>query len=139
MIDPAQKSAPGRPEFSRDVRFGPERRLKQAEAFRNVFADPIKSGDSLFTVLARRRESGTGHDHRPRLGLAISRKCAPRAVDRNRLKRITRETFRQSGVLSNDKARDLDFVVLCRPAATNADNASLCRSLERHFLRIRDR
>jgi ribonuclease P protein component len=41
-------------------------------------------------VFARRNGLG-----RPRLGLAVSRKAAPRAVDRNYAKRIAREVFRQ--------------------------------------------
>lgn len=139
---PTMESAK-RHEHPQQMAFSPARRLRQAAEFRHVFAKPIKSGDALFGVVARRRvpESNTAktHNHQPRLGLAISRKCATRAVDRNRIKRVVREIFRQSQALSNDKARDLDFVVMCRPAAKDADNASLGRSLERHFLRIRDR
>jgi|GEM_PF-3976772 len=30
-----------------------------------------------------------------RLGMAVAKKCAKRAVDRNRLKRLARESFRQ--------------------------------------------
>jgi ribonuclease P protein component len=45
-----------------------------------------------------------------RIGIAVGRKVAPRAVDRNRIKRLVRETFRRErGYLGNN-----DLVVLAR-------------------------
>lgn len=46
----------------------------------------------------------------PRLGIAISRKCAPHAVTRNRAKRIIREIFR----LGKDRMGSVDIVFLGR-------------------------
>jgi ribonuclease P protein component len=63
-----------------------------------------------------------------RLGLAISRKVARHAVQRNRLKRIAREVFRhRRGALTG-----LDLVVLAKSAAVTASNAELRQSLEQH-------
>lgn len=46
----------------------------------------------------------------PRLGLVIAKKNVPRAVDRNRVKRVLREHFRQNqGLLPA-----LDIVILAR-------------------------
>lgn len=47
-----------------------------------------------------------------RLGIVSSKKILPRAVDRNRVKRLIRETFRQHSI----KSRKLDVVVMVRPA-----------------------
>lgn len=64
--------------------------LRPAE-FQAVFDDTsFKVGDTDFLLLARRNDL----DH-PRLGLVIAKKKVRRAVDRNRLKRQIRDSFRQ--------------------------------------------
>lgn len=68
----------------------------------------------------------------PRLGLAIGKKHCRRAVDRNRLKRIVRESFRQH----KDRLGELDIVVINNPAAAQASNAALFDSLARHWRRL---
>lgn len=65
----------------------------------------------------------------PRLGLAIAKRYVRRASDRNRIKRLTRETFR----LNQHKLAGIDFVVMARTAAIQADHESLSRSLLRHW------
>lgn len=84
--------------------------------------------DPYFTVLARPNAEPLA-----RLGLAIAKKCARRAVDRNRLKRLVRESFR----LERLGLPGLDLVVLCRRDAVTADNLQLRASLTRHWARIR--
>jgi ribonuclease P protein component len=105
--------------------FSPEQRLHSAAEFGRVFAEPLRSGDRYFTVLAR--QSG-----RPvaRLGLTVSRRTAKRAVDRNTLKRLARESFRQL------RLPTLDFVVLARAGAAEAERAALRLSLDRHFTQL---
>lgn len=64
----------------------------------------------------------------------MAKRCARRAVDRNRLKRIVRESFR----VAKDDLPNADFVVLCRAAAPASSNARLFASLSDHWKRIRD-
>jgi ribonuclease P protein component len=52
----------------------------------------------------------TGTPGISRLGIALTRKLLPRAVDRNRVKRIVREAFRRHAA----KAAGLDVVVALR-------------------------
>ncbi len=61
-----------------------------------------------------------------RLGLAISRKHARRAVARNRLKRMAREAFR----IRRHSLPLVDIIVLSRAGASGADRAELRAELE---------
>lgn len=72
---------------------------------------------------------GTQHS---RLGLAIAKKQARRAVDRNRLKRIVRETFREE----QSRLANLDLVVMVRATAVTTDHHQLMESLLGHFDRL---
>jgi ribonuclease P protein component len=133
--------------------FPRDRRLLRAADYRRVFADPVKCSDRYFTLLARAQD--VDHSSRPsrpgaRLGLAISRKCAPKAVDRNRIKRLVRESFRRAN--RNDwhlnwhpnwnpnwnPIWNQDVVVMCRPAAREADNQALLGSLTRLWTKLRE-
>ena len=85
--------------------FGWGRRLHGTVAFETVFSDrkhpPVRT--PVFTIY--RCENGRSH---PRLGMAISRRAARKAIRRNRIKRQIRETFRQQRGLPS-----MDFVVTC--------------------------
>lgn len=105
-------------------RFPRTSRLTTAAAYRGVFAAAIRSSDGSLIVLAK----GNGLKS-ARLGLAIAKRHVRRASDRNRIKRVARETFR----LNQHKLAGIDFVVMARTAAIQADNESLSRSLLRHW------
>jgi len=107
--------------------FPPDQRLHTTAEFGRVFAEPARSSDRFFTVLARPSGRNVA-----RLGLTISRRAAKRAVDRNRLKRVARESFRHQQALPT-----WDFVVLARPGADKAERALLRASLDQHFQQLR--
>jgi ribonuclease P protein component len=52
-------------------------------------------------------------------------------VDRNKLKRLTRESFRHHRELP-----PWDFVVLARPGADRAERKALRASLDKHFAQL---
>jgi len=109
--------------FPRRVRL-----LKPAE-YRRAFKKPIRSSDRLFTILASPSQDPNAN---PRLGLAISKKNAKHAVDRNRIKRVIRESFRhRQNILSK-----ADFIVMAKPLTKNAGKIELFKSLEQHWSRL---
>jgi ribonuclease P protein component len=109
-------------------------RLLQASEFKGVFRYNRASSDRFFRILFRPNSGPIN-----RLGMAVSRKIDPKAVGRNRIKRITRESFRSwcAGHAQTDHST-VDIVVLPRPAAATARNAELFRSLDQHWSRISD-
>lgn len=72
------------------------------------------------------RRNGLGY---PRLGLAIAKRQVRFAVERNRLKRLIRESFRGA----KQQLSDLDIVIMARRKARVADNAVVYASLARHW------
>jgi ribonuclease P protein component len=104
--------------------FPRDHRLTDKPAFDRVFDSAARSGDQYFTVLYTANELT-----HPRVGLVVSKKVSKRAVDRNRLRRVVRESFRAH----QHEIQHHDFVVLARSAAKLADNAQLRASLEKHW------
>ena len=95
--------------------------LKPAE-FKQVFNAANRVSDRHLTVFYNANDL-----HQARLGLAISKKVSKLAVDRNRIKRLARETFR----LNQQQLPFLDFVVLARPSAVKTDNKVLIASFNK--------
>ncbi len=100
--------------------------MLDADSYQRVFKKAHRSRDKLFTVLSRENRSKSA-----RLGLAISKKNCRLAVQRNRLKRIVRESFRSH----KDTLGGVDFVVMCQTAASQARNKELFDSLAEHWQR----
>lgn len=65
-------------------------------------------------------------DANPKLGLAIAKKRAKRAVDRNRLKRVARESFRHH----SHQLDGLELVVMNRDAAAGEKISKVRRSFD---------
>ncbi len=75
------------------------------------------------------RANGLGH---PRLGLVVSKKNDRRAVGRNRIKRLVRESFRH---VSADLPAG-DVLVLPRRHTKDASNEEIFASLDRQWRRL---
>jgi ribonuclease P protein component len=72
------------------------------------------------------------HETFPRLGLSIATRTFGNAVARNRIKRLTRESFR----LNQHSLPPVDVTVSAREAARRADLSELRASLDKHWKSI---
>jgi len=95
--------------------------LKPAE-YKHVFNTANRISDRHLTIFYCANDL-----NQPRLGLAISKKVSKLAVDRNRIKRLARETFR----LKQSTLPMVDIVVLARPSAVKTDNKVLIASFNK--------
>ncbi len=91
-------------------------RLKTAEAFSLVFKQAIKLHYREFSVYVRTNDLGS-----PRLGLAVSKKSAKKAVTRNLIKRIIRENFRTNQA----NLAGLDIIFVAKYAAGQSSRKQL--------------
>lgn len=107
-------------------RFRAHNKLKCPEDFKLVFASKHRSSDKLFLFLARENNL-----NQARLGLVVPKKHVSRSVDRNKLKRIVRESFR----FKQKQLEGMDVVVLVKNKI-NCKNQPTTLELVKHWNKI---
>jgi ribonuclease P protein component len=118
------------PESRNKLTFEPCKRLHLPAEFSAVRQRGKRVSDAFFslTVLPNKERVA-------RLGLAISTRSLGTAVARNRIKRITRESFR----LNQHRLPPMDITVSARDTVRSADAKDLRESLEKHWRKIAER
>ena len=106
-----------------------QRRLRRKSDFEAAYARGRRFGNGFFAVTANPNEIGG-----PRLGLAVSVKNAGNSVERNRLRRTIRESFR----LHQHDLPAVDIVVSARGRARDATGAELRESLLALWQKVTD-
>jgi ribonuclease P protein component len=106
------------------LRFRPEQRLRQPAQFKQVYAARKRFSGRHFTISVLANDELVAAAG-PRLGLSMAAKTVGNAVQRNRLKRLVRESFRQQQCA----LPRLDLVVGARTGASAASSAELRASL----------
>lgn len=103
-------------------RFTAKHRLVGSHCFDRVFKFGIKKHLDGITIVAL-----LNNETFPRLGFAISKKQINTAVQRNRIKRLARETFRQEA----EHLSGIDFIVMVNKKCLNLNNQALREKLRR--------
>lgn len=97
-------------------------RLLSTAEFDAVFKKPVRASAPGIVILARLNTV-----KRPRLGLVVPKKVLKRAVWRNRIKRVVRETFRQH----QTTLPAADVVFIAKPKIGEISNQELSEALIR--------
>ena len=108
--------------------FGRDKRLLTSRQFAAVFDSPTGKAPGK-SVLLLARENGLDH---PRLGLVIGKKSVKLAVERNRLKRVIRDSFR----LHQEMLAGLDIVMVARKGLGDLDNPELHQQFVKLWKRL---
>jgi ribonuclease P protein component len=112
-----------------------ESRLLTPAHFQCVFKKPIRFGSSHFTILFTPSNLPDDSSKNNRLGLAIAKKRVKLAVQRNRIKRIIRESFR----LNQHELPPIDMVVMVKSGIDKLDNKEINQQLSKIWRKINQR
>ncbi|MCM2678089.1 ribonuclease P protein component [Echinimonas agarilytica] len=108
--------------------YGRELRLLTPAHFNCVFqGKPIRVASPYITLLAIPNQ----YPH-PRLGFAVSKKAAKLAVDRNKVKRVMRDSFR----LRQHNLPSVDIVVIGKGGVGKLDKSELHKLTEQLWHRL---
>ena len=107
--------------------FGRSRKMTKGGDFKSTIKKGDKQNFSTFSLHSRSNDTG-----RARLGISVSRKVSKKAVIRNTLKRIVRETFRTRA----KELRAVDCFVKLRPTRDVPNRLLLKQELIESFFEL---
>jgi len=102
-------------------------RLLTPDHFQSVFSNPIRFGSHHFTVLITKNT-----ENNARLGFAIAKKRIKLATERNRIKRLTRQSFR----VNQYNLPNIDIVFMAKSGADKLDNQEITKQIEKIWRNI---
>lgn len=101
--------------------FPANKRLRNDVVFKDIYNNGLKKVYTHFVLFYQKN----GYDW-PRLGVVVTKKNVRHAVDRNRLKRMVRESFR----CHQQRMANYDIIVVCRYNAINSSPEKMNTELE---------
>ncbi len=107
--------------------FSRSSRLTLAGEYKQVFSKNIRVSDDCFTFLV-----GKQRGKNSRIGFAVAKKQIKRAVDRNRIKRLIRESFRRH----QNELPNVDIVVMVRNNILQLNNSQFFSRLDKHWRKV---
>ena len=102
-------------------------RLLNPKDYSFVFEKPHRVGNGNLTILFRDNKK----EH-SRLGLIIAKKNVKKAVERNRVKRLIRESFRYH----KTKLQGLDIIVIAKRGINSFKNNEILQNLDVQWNKI---
>lgn len=102
-------------------------RLKTKNQFRNIFHDAQRISGDYFLFFFKANTLGC-----PRLAIIVSKRSVRNAVDRNRLKRIIKESFR----LHQHLISGYDVLIIVSKSIGRINNKELFQCLKKQWLQL---
>lgn len=109
--------------------FKKEARMLTSLEYKKVFSNPVRVSSNGVTILAIINDNTSS-----RLGLVVPKKILKRAVWRNRVKRVVRESFRLS---SPSFEKNADIVFIAKAGIKDINNQKLFELLDKLWIRLK--
>ncbi len=103
-------------------------RLKNKQQLKKIFHDAERLSSNYFTMFFK--ANNLGH---PRLAIIITKRSVRDAVDRNRLRRVIKESFR----LHQHMISGYDVLIIASKGIDQLTNKGLTQCLEKQWQRLR--
>lgn len=113
----------------RKYRLDRSSRINRKQDFQSIFNQGERLTNAYFIFCYR--ISGR---NKPRLGLVVNKRSARLAVNRNRIKRLNRETFR----LRQHQLKAIDLIVIAKQQIDKAENPELLQCLNKLYDKLND-
>lgn len=111
-------------------RFDRSKRLTEKAEFSRVFDQPPYKVSNRYLLILARDNSGES----ARLGLVVAKKHVRLATQRNRIKRLIRESFRLQSQLPG-----IDMVILVRGGIDRLDNTEIQLQLDKLWRQLQNK
>lgn len=112
----------------RTGRFRPYERLRSSADFDQVFNKPKKTAVNGLLILWKQ-----GQTTYTRIGVITSKRVSKKAVSRNRIRRIIRDSFRNT----KNQLGLLDIIVIARHPCAHLSNAELRKETDRLWIKLK--
>ncbi|MBX2886130.1 MAG: ribonuclease P protein component [Granulosicoccus sp.] len=107
------------------AQFGRQYRILKGSHYRTVFDNRLRFHSRFFSFHLKPNPESYA-----RLGIAVSKKVSKLAVQRNRIKRQIRDSFRHYVSEKAEGENTLDYVVVAKGICADADNREIRRDLD---------
>lgn len=110
------------------LKFPKKQRLLDTVDFQSVFNEGKKQSCRFFAIIRKKNDLTY-----PRLGMRVGKKAIREANQRNKIKRIIRESFR----LHKTGLTECDYVVIIYAAANTIQKTELRQHLDEQWVRLK--
>lgn len=111
------------------MHFSKHYRLLNKVDFKNVFDKSNKVSQKYLLALFK-----TNQLSHARIGIIVGKRVANKAVTRNQIKRVLRESFRHH----QDHLKGLDIIVIARQQCDTLDKTNLRRGIDRLWEKLQE-